>query len=134
MTKIDKTEQQWREQLSDEQYRVMREKGTEAPFSGEYDQCDDAGVYHCAACGAELFNSADKFNAGCGWPSFSKTKSAAALDEQADNSLPDRPRTEVLCHQCDAHLGHVFDDGPESTGLRYCINSVALDLERKEES
>lgn len=133
MSKISKTDKEWKEQLTDEQYQVTRKKGTEAPFSGEYDQFFEKGVYRCICCGAELFKSKDKFDSGCGWPSFSHPVKEENIEEHPDPSIPGRPRTEVICHQCDAHLGHVFDDGPvEKGGLRYCINSVALKFEEKE--
>ncbi len=127
MAKVNKSDSEWREVLSAEQYRVTREKGTELPFSGEYNHCDTPGQYRCVCCGAKLFSSEHKFNAGCGWPSFDRVQSADAVVEAADDSLGVR-RVEVLCEQCGAHLGHVFPDGPTSTGLRYCINSVALTL------
>ncbi len=131
MSKINKTDEQWQKELTPEQYRITREKGTEAPFSGEYDQCFEDGEYHCVCCGAVLFKSDDKFNAGCGWPSFSKPHTDDTLEEHDDDSIPGRSRTEVVCHECGAHLGHVFPDGPpESTGLRYCINSAALKFKK----
>ena len=118
----------WREQLSDEQYKVLREKGTERPFTGEYVHTKDDGVYRCAACDAELFSSDTKFDSGTGWPSFSEPAVAEAVELREDNSLFMR-RTEVVCRRCGGHLGHVFDDGPTPTGDRFCINSCSLAFE-----
>ncbi|WP_299725996.1 peptide-methionine (R)-S-oxide reductase MsrB [uncultured Endozoicomonas sp.] len=120
-----KTEQQWREALTDEQYRVCREKGTERPFTGEYNFFEKEGVFHCVCCQQPLFDSTVKFDAGCGWPSFYAVVDSDAVKTVEDNSLG-MQRIEVMCANCDAHLGHVFPDGPEPTGLRYCINSVAM--------
>lgn len=126
--KIEKSEEEWREELTEEEYRVMRQKGTERAFTGEYYNLDEEGVYRCAACGQPLFTSETKFHSGSGWPSFYKPASEENVEEQADTSLFMK-RTEVVCSRCGAHLGHVFTDGPEPTGLRYCINSVSLDFE-----
>lgn len=128
MKKIDKTLDGWRAQLSPEQFQVCRLGATERPFSGQYDDCDVAGIYHCVCCGEPLFDSATKFDAGCGWPSYYQPVAEAAV-EHRDDSSHGMQRTEVLCASCHAHLGHVFPDGPAPTGLRYCINSVSLRLE-----
>ncbi len=122
---VVKSELQWREQLTPEQYEILRRAGTEAPFTGEYVYNKDSGMYRCAACGADLFASDTKFESGTGWPSFTEPALAAAVDLRADNSLFMR-RTEVRCRRCGGHLGHVFDDGPGPEGQRYCINSAAL--------
>ena len=122
---IKKTNEEWKKQLTPEQYRVLREKGTERPFSGEYDKFFEAGTYVCAACGNELFFSEHKFDAGCGWPSFYREAAKGHITEKTDFSLGMR-RTEILCAKCGGHLGHVFDDGPHETGLRYCVNSVSI--------
>jgi peptide-methionine (R)-S-oxide reductase len=129
MAKIEKTDAQWREELTPEQYRVTRKKGTEPPFSGEYDREKASGTYRCVGCGNELFRSDQKFDSGTGWPSFWAPASEEAVREEGDRSLFMR-RTEVLCAKCDAHLGHVFLDGPAPTGQRYCMNSVAMKLEK----
>jgi len=125
--KVTKSEDEWRKQLTPEQYRVTRTAGTERPFTGEYCAATDIGTYACICCGTELFQSDAKFDAGCGWPSFWQPLDGARLIEHTDDSLGVR-RTEVTCSKCDAHLGHVFGDGPPPTGLRYCINSVCLKL------
>ena len=130
MTKVQKSEAEWRTELSPEQYHVLREKGTEAPFSGEYDHVFEAGTYRCAGCGAELFRSEAKYDSGCGWPAFHTPASDEAIDEETDKTFG-MARTEVMCSNCGGHLGHVFSDGPRPTGLRYCINSAALNLEEE---
>lgn len=122
-----KTEQQWRELLSEEEYRVCREHATEAAFSGEYANCKTNGTYLCKCCGEPLFSSETKFDSGTGWPSFFKPVNKSAIGETEDNTFFMK-RVEVHCNRCDSHLGHVFPDGPEPTGLRYCINSVSLTL------
>jgi len=125
--KVEKSEQEWREQLTPEQYEVLRKAGTEAPFTGEYVYNKDSGEYRCAACQSVLFTAETKFESGTGWPSFTEPAVAEAVELRPDNSLFMR-RTEVLCRTCGGHLGHVFDDGPGATGQRYCINSLALDF------
>src|SRR2546423_8014118 len=130
MTKVQKTDAEWRAELDSEQYRVLREKGTEAPFSGEYDHVFEPGTYRCAGCGAELFRAEAKYDSGCGWPAFFEPTSDDAVETKEDKSLFMR-RTEVLCASCEGHLGHVFPDRPHPTGLRYCINSAALELEEE---
>ncbi|GAB3676607.1 peptide-methionine (R)-S-oxide reductase MsrB [Halopiger thermotolerans] len=127
---LPESDAEWRERLSDEEYRILREAGTEAPFSGEYVDHKEDGSYACAACGAELFDSETKFESGCGWPSFYDVDEEK-VETRLDTSHGMR-RTEVLCANCGGHLGHVFEDGPEPTGKRYCINSVALEFEDDE--
>ncbi|WON74583.1 peptide-methionine (R)-S-oxide reductase MsrB [Nitrosospira sp. Is2] len=126
--KIAKSEQEWQKQLTPQQYQVCRQKGTERAFTGEYWNCRDRGIYRCVCCGAPLFDSESKFDSGTGWPSFWQPLEPDTVAAREDQSFFTR-RTEVLCARCDAHLGHVFDDGPEPTGLRYCINSTSLKLE-----
>jgi peptide-methionine (R)-S-oxide reductase len=125
---VELTDEQWRERLSPEQYEVLRQHGTERPFTGKYAHTKDDGTYVCAGCGAELFASDTKFESGTGWPSFYKPANSENVETRSDRSFG-MARTEVLCKKCGGHLGHVFDDGPRPTGLRYCINSAALDLE-----
>jgi peptide-methionine (R)-S-oxide reductase len=133
MTKVQKSEEQWRQELTAEQYRVLREKGTERAFTGEYDHVFADGVYRCAGCGAELFESETKYDSGCGWPAFYAPASGEAVDQEVDASLG-MVRVEVTCSSCGGHLGHVFPDGPHPTGQRYCINSAALKLETETET
>jgi len=125
--KISKSDAEWKAELTAEQYRVMRRAGTEPPFSGEYDQFWEDGVYHCAGCGHALFDSGSKFHAGCGWPSFGSELEEAGITQRPDFSHG-MSRVELLCSQCGAHLGHVFPDGPAPTGTRYCIKSVSLEF------
>ena len=130
-TEIQKTDAKWRDELTPEQYHVLREAGTERAFTGKYWNNHDDGVFRCAACGAELFDSTTKFESGSGWPSFTEPKVAEAVETRRDVSHG-MIRTEVACRRCGGHLGHVFDDGPsDQGGLRYCINSAALDLDSR---
>lgn len=131
MTKVDMSEDEWRKKLTPEQYHILREKGTERAFTGKYWDTKTKGTYHCAGCGLALFVSDTKFESGCGWPSFFEPLEGAHLTETLDTTLGMR-RTEVTCSRCGGHLGHVFDDGPKPTGLRYCINSASVDLDADE--
>jgi len=127
-----KTDEEWKETLTPEQYNVCRNKDTERPFTGKYHDCKEKGVYKCSCCGNELFDSDTKFESGTGWPSFNKPINEENVKCESDNSSG-MVRTEVMCKNCGAHLGHVFDDGPQPTNLRFCINSISLDLDKKTE-
>lgn len=131
--KVTKTEEEWKKTLTPEQYQVLRQKGTERAFTGKYWNTKDKGVYRCAGCGTELFVSDTKFDSGCGWPSFFAPMGSNAVAEAEDNSFFMK-RTEVLCAKCGGHLGHVFDDGPNPTGQRYCINSASLTFEAEKDA
>lgn len=128
--KIIKSEEDWKNQLNSEQYHILREKGTERPFTGKFNEMMEPGIYVCAGCGEELFSSETKFDAGCGWPSFWDSLDKSKIKMEMDSSLG-RIRTEIMCNACGGHLGHVFDDGPHPTGQRYCVNSLSLDFKKQ---
>ena len=130
--RIQRSEEEWRASLTEEQYRILRQGGTERPFTGDLLHVKGAGEFRCAACGQPLFDSSSKFDSGSGWPSFTEPKSEDSVDEQVDSSHG-MVRTEARCARCDSHLGHVFPDGPAANGLRYCINSAALTFDEKDE-
>lgn len=129
--KIEKTDEEWKQLLTEDEYAVCRQKGTERPFSGEYNDTKEDGVFRCRCCGEPLFNSTEKFDSGSGWPSFFMPASESGIEESMDSSHG-MSRTEIQCSACGSHLGHVFTDGPQPTGLRYCVNSLSLKFDREE--
>lgn len=131
--RIEKTDEEWRQELTPEQYQIARQAGTEAPFTGKYHDSKDPGTFHCVCCDTPLFNSGEKFDSGTGWPSFWQPVTKDAVETKSDRAYG-MVRNEVVCAKCDAHLGHVFPDGPPPTGLRYCMNSASMDLKAKDES
>ena len=133
MGKLNKTEREWQRELSPEEFRITRQKGTEPAFTGKYWSSKQEGTYVCRCCGETLFSSDAKFDSGCGWPSFSRPVNSMVIEEHQDTTHG-MVRTEIVCHHCDEHLGHVFLDGPEPTGLRYCVNSASLELKTQEKN